>query len=125
MAKITKEDFINSLKEILKDKVSDVKLSNRLKSHPVCLASDEQLSIEMEKVLKQLNQESVKANKILEINPNHELFTALTKLYEDKKDITDYADLLYQQALLIAGLPIEDPVAYSNKITKLMLESMK
>ena len=54
-----------------------------------------------------------------------ELFTALTKLYEDKKDITDYADLLYQQALLIAGLPIEDPVAYSNKITKLMLESMK
>ena len=119
------KDLIDKIKEILKDKVSDVKLSNRLKSHPVCLASDEQLSIEMEKVLKQLNQEGVKANKILEINPNHELFTALTKLYEDKKDITEYADLLYQQALLIAGLPIEDPVAYSNKITKLMLESMK
>ena len=119
------KDLIDKIKEILKDKVSDVKLSNRLKSHPVCLASDDQLSIEMEKVLKQLNQENVKANKILEINPDHELFTALSKLYAEKKDISEYADLLYQQALLIAGLPIEDPVAYSNKITKLMLESMK
>lgn len=119
------KDLIAKIKEILKDKVSDVKLSTRLKSHPVCLVSDNQLSIDMEKVLKQLNQKDVKANKILEINPDHELFTALSQEYKDNVDITDYANLLYEQALLIAGLPIEDPVEYSKKISELMLKAMK
>ena len=119
------KDLIEKLKEILKDKVSDVKLSTRLKSHPVCLVSDDQLSIDMEKVLKQLNQENVKANKILEINPDHELFSVLSKTFKDNEDISDYANLLYNQSLLMAGLPIEDPVAYSNKITELMLKAIK
>ena len=119
------KDLIAKIKEILKDKVSDVKLSTRLKSHPVCLVSDNQLSIDMEKVLKQLNQKDVKANKILEINPDHELFAALSQEYKDNVDITDYANLLYEQALLIAGLPIEDPVEYSKKISELMLKAMK
>ena len=119
------KDLLEKIKEILKDKVSDVKLSTRLKSHPVCLVSDDQLSIEMEKVLKQLNQENVKANKILEINPDHDLFKALVTLYKDKQDVADYANLLYNQALLMAGLPIEDPAEYSLKITELMLKAMK
>ena len=101
-----------------------VKLSNRLKSHPVCLASDEQLSIEMEKVLKQLNQENVKANRILEINPDHELFKALKKEFDAGNDIKEYADLLYDQALLIAGLPIEDPVSYAKRISDLMIKAI-
>ena len=118
------KDLLNKLKEILKDKVTDVKLSTRLKSHPVCLVSDDQLSIDMEKVLKQLNQEGAKANKILEINPDHDLFKALAKAYKDNKDINDYADLLYEQSLLMAGLTIDDPVAYSQKIAELMLKAM-
>lgn len=119
------KDLIEKIKEVLKDKVSDVKLSTRLKSNPVCLVSDNQLSIDMEKVLKQLNQESVKANKILEINPDHELFAALSKTFKENNDIGDYANLLYEQALLIAGLPIENPVEYSKRIAELMLKAMK
>ena len=119
------KDLIEKIKEILKDKVSDVKLSTRLKSHPVCLVSDDQLSIDMEKVLKQLNQEDVKANKILEINPDHELFAALSKAFKDEKDISDYANLMYEQSLLMAGLTIDDPVAYSQRIAELMLKAMK
>ena len=119
------KDLLGKIKEILKDKVTDVKLSTRLKSHPVCLVSDDQLSIDMEKVLKQLNQENVKANKILEINPDHELFKALAQAFKDNKDISDYANLLYDQSLLMAGLPIEDPVAYSTRISELMLKAIK
>lgn len=118
------KSFIEAIKEALKDKVSDVRLSTRLKSHPVCLASDENLSIEMEKILKSLNQENVKANRILEINPDHQLFTSLKKMYDDKQSIDEYANLLYDQALLIAGLPIEDPVAYSTRISELMLKAI-
>lgn len=118
------KSFIEAIKEALKDKVSDVRLSTRLKSHPVCLASDENLSIEMEKILKSLNQENVKANRILEINPDHQLFTSLKKMYEENKSINEYASLLYDQALLIAGLPIEDPVAYSTRISELMLKAI-
>jgi len=119
------KDLISSIKEILKDKVSDVKLSSRLKSHPVCLVSDDELSIEMEKVLKAMNQEVPNAKKVLEINPDHELFNALKTVYDKKESIEDYADLLYQQALLLAGLTIDDPLAYTQKITQLMLKAMK
>ncbi|MDO4197986.1 MAG: molecular chaperone HtpG [Erysipelotrichaceae bacterium] len=118
------KDFIEKIKEVLKDKVNDVKLSTRLKSHPVCLASDDSFSIEMEKVLKQLNQDNVKANRILEINPDHELYTAMKKEFDEGNDISEYADLLYDQALLIAGLPIEDPVSYAKRISDLMIKAM-
>ena len=83
------------------------------------------MSIEMEKVLRQMNQEGMKANKILEINPDHELFAALKKLNDEGKDITDYATLLYEQALLMAGLELEDPSAYALKISELMLKAIK
>lgn len=118
------KDLIQAIKDVLKDDVKEVKLSNRLMSQPVCLVSDDNLSIDMEKALKAMNQE-VKANKILEINPEHDLFKALCKEYGDKKPIDEYAKLLYDQALLIAGLPINDPVAYTKRISELMLKAMK
>ena len=119
------KDLIEKIKEILKDKVSDVKLSTRMKSHPACLVSDDNLSIDMEKVLRQFNQDNVKANKILEINPDHELFNAIKKMYDDKKDIDEYIKLLYDQALLMAGLNVEDPSSYAKMVTELMLKAIK
>ena len=118
------KDLLETIKNDLKDKVSDVKLSNRLKSSPVCLVSDEGISFTMEKTLNAMNQGMVKANKILEINPDHELFKALTKTFEKDKDIKEYSTLLYDQALLIAGLNIEDPTSYTKRISELMLKAM-
>ena len=117
------KDLLTAIKEALKDDVTDVKLSNRLKSQAVCLVSDDGLSIDMEKALKAFNQD-VKANKILEINPNHELFNALSNKYNKDKKIDDYAKLLYDQALLMAGLNIKDPVEYTKRISELMLKAM-
>ncbi|MBR4461201.1 MAG: molecular chaperone HtpG [Erysipelotrichaceae bacterium] len=117
------KELLDKLKEILKEKVFDVRLSNRLKSHPVCLVSDENLSIDMEKVLNSLDQKHVKANKIMEINPEHEIFKTLQDMMKKKEDLSSYADLLYEQSLLIAGLPIDDPVAYSQKIVELMIRN--
>ncbi|MBQ1483298.1 MAG: molecular chaperone HtpG [Erysipelotrichaceae bacterium] len=119
------KDILSKIKEILKDKVSDVRLSSRLKTYPVCLVSDNNLSIEMEKILRQMNQEGAKANKILEINPDHELFAVLKKLDEQGTDISEYASLLYDQALLMAGLELEDPAKYALQVSELMLKALK
>jgi molecular chaperone HtpG len=119
--------ILSAIKDSLKDKVKDVKLSARLKESAVCLVSGEGLSLEMEKILKQMpNQTDIKADKILEINPDHELFKALSKIYEkDQSKINEYASILYHQALLIEGLPIEDPTEFSNHLVNLMIESSK
>lgn len=119
------KDLLATLKEELKDKVSDVKLSTRLKTSPVCLVSDDGISINMAKTLNAMNQGNIQANKILEINPDHELFKALAKVYETNKDLSEYANLLYDQALLIAGLTIEDPLAYTKRVTDLMLKALE
>ncbi len=121
------KDILKSIKKSLKDKVKDVKLTARLKDSPVCLVSGEGLSLEMEKILKSMpNQQEVKAERILEINPDHELFKAVQSVFEkDSSKIDEYASLLYHQALLIEGLPIEDPTEFSNNLVKLMIESSK
>ncbi len=121
------EKLLKTLKKNLKDKVKDVRLSGRLKESPVCLVSGEGLSLEMEKVLKQMpNQSGMQAEKILEINPDHELFQALASVHEsDKKRVKDYANLLYNQALLIEGYPIENPREVSDLMVKLMVEATK
>lgn len=121
------ESLLNSMKDALSTKVKEVRISSRLKSHPVCLVSDEGISLEMEKVLAQapMNQ-GIKASKILEINPNHDIFKTLQKLYEKNPDaVKNYADVLYNQALLIEGLPIEDPIEYANKVCEFMIEANK
>lgn len=120
---------LSAVKEALGDRVASVILSTRLKTHPVCFASGDGLSIEMEKVLKAQaeltgNQEAagIQADKILELNGSHEFYPALKAAVEsgDTEKVQDYAELLYDQALIIEGMPIEDPVAFSNRICKLM-----
>ncbi len=119
--------LLKALKKNLDGKVKDVKLSGRLKESPVCLVSGEGLSLEMEKVLAQMpDAQGMKAEKILEINPDHELFKALNRIHEKQgKKVGDYANLLYHQALLIEGYPIENPQEMSELMTKLMVESTK
>ncbi len=117
------EELFARMKEILADKVSDVRASKRLKNHPVCLSSEGELSIEMEKILKSLPtaNEHVKANKVLEINTGHEVFASLKEAYEkDEEKLELFTDLLYNQALLIEGLPVHDPVDFTNNICKIM-----
>lgn len=111
------------MKESLDGKVKDVRVSSRLVSDPVCLTSDGNLSIEMERVLNnvQNNPGHFSAEKILEINASHPIFDTLCKLYtEDQDTLKKYTSLLYNQALLIAGMPIDDPAAFSNAICDLM-----
>ena len=119
------KDFLEAIKKELDGKVTDVILSKRLVDSPVCLTSKDGLSFEMQKVLNAIpNGSDAKAEKVLEINPNHELFNALKKAY-DKNELTDYVDLLYNQALLMEGFPIENPVEFSNKMCKLMISNLK
>jgi molecular chaperone HtpG len=117
------KDLLAAVKDALGDKVSEVRLSRRLKSHPVCLASGEGISLEMEKVLAAMpaSDGGVKARRILEINADHTVFEALKAAFDsDKELIKTYAGLLYDQALLIEGMSIEDPVAFSNAVCGLM-----
>ena len=116
------KDLLEFMKESLDGKVSEVKLSHRLKSHPVCLTSKGGLSIEMEKVLNAMpTDEKVQAERVLEINAKHPVLEKLKKEYDTDKDtVKKYAALLYDQARLIEGLPIEDPVEFSNAICELM-----
>lgn len=116
------KELFEKMKEILKDKVKDVKASKRLRSHPVCFSTEGEVSIEMEKVLQQMpDNQGVKAEKVLEINTNHDVFQALQNAeMKDEATLKLYTDLLYNQALLIEGLPIEDPVAFTNDIVKIM-----
>jgi len=124
------EDLLKALKEALGDKVASVRLSARLKSHPVCFATGEGLSLEMEKVLKAqaamqgqtAGMPGMEAEKVLELNGDHPVYKTLKKTFDagDTDQLKKYANLLYDQALLIEGMSIEDPVAFSNAICDLM-----
>ncbi|HAZ37766.1 MAG TPA: molecular chaperone HtpG, partial [Clostridiaceae bacterium] len=122
--KVTEEnkELFDFMKDSLNGKVKEVRASKRLKSHPVCLTSDGELSIEMEKVLRTMpNGQNIKADKILEVNTNHEIFNTIKKAFADDKDkVKVYANVLYNEALLIEGLPIEDPVQFTNDICSLI-----
>ncbi|MFJ8259068.1 molecular chaperone HtpG [Peribacillus asahii] len=118
------KELFDLMKEVLSEKVTDVKVSKRLKTHPVCLSANGELSIEMEKVLNMMpNNQQVKADKILEINVNHEIWKSLKSAFEqdDKEKVRLYTNLLYNQALLIEGLPIQDPLEFTNDLCKLMV----
>ena len=115
------KEVLEKVKNALDGKVNDVKLSTRLTTHPVCLTSEGDLTLEMEKVLNSMPvQEKVKAQRILEINPNHKVFSAIVNADDEK--LKKYATILYDQALLIAGLEIDDPVEFSNAVCDLMGE---
>ena len=109
--------------EKLGGKVKAVKLSQRLKTHPVCVTSEGALSVEMEKVLsKQPGSEGVKSDKVLELNINHPVFAVLKAAQEagDTDKVKKYSSLLYAQAQLIEGLPVDDPAAYAEAVCSLM-----
>lgn len=115
-------ELFANMKDILTDKVKAVRASKRLKNHPVCLTNEGELSIEMEKILNSMpNNQNIKADKVLEINTHHEVFKSLQEAYENNRDKFGlYTDILYNQALLIEGLTIEDPVEFTNNICKIM-----
>ena len=118
------KDMLEAVKKALEGKVGNVKLSGHLKSHPVCLSSEGDLSMEMAKTLNAMpgsEGQKLQAQTVLEINPEHAIYQKLMDMQADSSEqLDDYAKLLYDQALLIAGMPIEDPVAFSNRICKLM-----
>lgn len=117
------KELFDFMKEVLANKVKDVRVSKRLKTHPVCLTSDGDITIEMEKILNAMpDSQNIKADKVLEINAHHEVFESLKNAFKTDKDkLTLYVNLLYNQALLIEGLPIEDPVEFTNDICKVMI----
>ena len=116
-------DLLKALAEALDGKVTKVILSQRLKSHPVCLTSEGEISLEMEKVLNAMpTDQKIKAQRVLEINPDHTIFEKLraAQSASDSEKLGKYASLLYNQALLIEGMSIENPVEFSNMICELM-----
>ncbi|MBE6837147.1 MAG: molecular chaperone HtpG [Ruminococcus sp.] len=118
------KEMFEFMTKALDGKVKEVRISNRLKSHPVCLSSDGAVSIEMEKVLNAMpqNNEKISAEKALELNANHPVFETLKNLYgKDNERLTKYAKLLYSQALLIEGLGLENPTEFSNLVCELMV----
>ncbi len=118
-------ELFTEMKDLLAGKVDDVRASKRLKNHPVCLSNEGAISIEMEKILNAMpnsQTQSVKASKVLEINVHHPVFTALQEsLTADREKFQLFTSLLYNQALLIEGLPLEDPVEFTNNICKIMI----
>lgn len=116
--------LMKDIKEVLGDKVADVKVSSRLKTSAVCLVADEAgPSLSMEQTFSEMKNPLFKAQRILEINPHHELFARLQELHKAGKEtpeFKDYCDLLYTQALLIEGILPENPVDFANKVAKLM-----
>lgn len=116
------KDLLTFVKETLGDKVKEVKLSQKLKNSPVCLTASGGLSFEMEKYLNLVQPDSAaKAERILELNSDHKLFEKLNELFKENKDqAKSYVEVLYNQALLMAGLPIEDPATYSNLLFELI-----
>ncbi len=122
------KDLLEFMKEALPD-CSEVKISNRLSEDPVCLSAGEGVSFEMEKVFANMPEGNnpmgaMKASRILELNPNHPIFETLQTLFKNDKDkVKEVAEVLYDQALLIEGFTIEDPMEYSRKICELLVGS--
>ena len=122
-AETENKDLFEEIKKDLNGKVKEVKVNPTLQEHPVTLSAEGGISMEMEKVLRRMpNAEGVESTKVLELNPNHTVFAALKAAHAagDTDKVAKYAELLYDQALLIAGLPIEDPVAYAQLVCGLM-----
>lgn len=116
------KDLLQFMKEALGDKVKDVRVSGKLKSHPVCITTDGMISTEMEKVINAMPaQEKIKAQRVLEVNGEHPIFQRLQGLYQsDKERLKLYAEVLYDQALLIEGISLEDPSDFSQKLCQLL-----
>lgn len=123
-AKEENKDLLSFMKESLEE-VSEVRLSSKLSEDPVCLTAGEGISFEMERVFANMpdNPMPMKADRILEINPKHPIFEKLKDYYQnDKEKVKEVAEVLYDQACLIEGFAIKDPIAYSRKICELLVK---
>ena len=125
--KINKEntdnkDMLEEMKKVLEGNVEEVKLTNKLKSHPVCLTTTGEVSTSMEKVINAMpTDENIKANEVLEINASHKIVDKLKDLYKnDKDEFTKYTKVIYYEARLIEGLPIDNPTELSNLMCDIM-----
>ena len=125
--KINKEntdnkDMLEEMKKVLEDNVTEVKLTNKLKSHPVCLTTTGEVSTSMEKVINAMpTDEKIKASEVLEINASHKIVDKLKDLYKnDKDEFTKYTKVIYYEARLIEGLPIDNPTELSNLMCDIM-----
>ena len=119
--------LLDTLKEALNGKVNDVIVSSKLVDAPVCVSTKDGLSLEMEKTLNEQPgaEDTVKAEKILEINPNHPLFEAFSKIQNDDETVKQYASVLYEEAMLLEGREIVDKKAFVEKINELLIKAMK
>jgi molecular chaperone HtpG len=117
------KETLDLIKEALGGKIKEARLSERLVTHPCCITADGDISLEMERTLARMpeNAEHVTATKILEINPEHPIWKKLCDLGKsDKQKLSDYAKILYNSALLVEGMPIENPKEYSEMVTNIM-----
>ena len=116
--------LLEKMKTILGERVKDVRVSTTLKNHPVCITTDGAISMEMEKVLNSMPgaEQKVKAEQIFELNTEHPVFEVLRRFENDEDKLKKYTEVLYDQALLIEGRSIEDPVAYANNVAELLAQ---
>lgn len=124
---VNNKRLLDTLKETLKNNVSDVIISSKLVDSPVCISTKDGLSMNMENVLNEEGhgQEEVKANKILEINPNHQLFKSLSAIKDNDEEVKKYASVLYNEALLLEGFEIKDKTEFVKNLNELMIKSLK
>ena len=126
IAEVENKELIDNIKEALKDKVNDVTLSSKLVDSPVCISTKDGLSLSMEKTINEVpGDEKAKANKVLEINPNHAIFKALDKIKGDKDLVTKYSSVLYNEAMLLEGFDIEDKESFVKNLNELIENSLK
>lgn len=119
--------LLDTIKEVLKDEVNDVVLSSKLVDAPVCITTKDGMSLNMENIYnEQPNEDAhdIKANKVLEINPNHELFIALTKIEDNDEEVKKYASILYDEAIMLEGYEIKDRSSFIKKLNELMLKAL-
>lgn len=120
------KELLDNIKEALKGKVDEVSLSNKLVDSPVCISTKDGLSLNMEKTLNNIpSEEKAKASKVLEINPNHELFKAMSDIKADKDNVKKYSDVLYDEAMLLEGFEVQDKENFIKNLNELMLKSLK
>ena len=119
-----KQDLLTKIKTALNGKVKNVVISTRLTESPVCLVSGDGISFEMERVMNDLpNGSNIKAERILEINPNHPIFKVLENIQDDETKLTDYSSVLLNQALLLEGFKVENPNEFIEKMCNIMIEA--
>ena len=119
---IDDKEIFDFMKKVLNNKVEDIRYTNKLKNHPICLTSEGNITVEMQKVINAMpTDEKAEAKLVLEINENHKIAKKIKELYENDKDTLEkYTKILYDEALLIEGLPVENPTELSSLVCDLL-----